>query len=103
MNKLISPGELHVGQFVTVFAWEPYEAFSGGLAGDFNLPLVATHVDHSWEGSVLEIVAVNLPYIAVKNRSDTYLKHAFDLDTRRVSLMELSPEYILAMKRDGTP
>jgi len=96
-NKIISPGELSVGQNVTVLNWLPrvheeigYENFAPTL-------IKTTHVDHSYEGDVLNIKAIDLPFIIVEE-ARKYKMGPFKLDTRRANLMELSEDYVKAMK-----
>jgi hypothetical protein len=89
---MISPGELSVGQYVTVLENKPIETLS-----EDSLDIVQTVVrmDRSGMGEVLLIVAINLPYIVVERCSD--LNFRYTIDTRRSILMELSKEYIEAL------
>lgn len=78
MDVELKQDELKVGMYVTV------------LAGK----------DKSFRGDVLEITAVDLPFIVIRwcNHSVT---NPIVLDTRIYSLKKLSPEYIKqAMKKD---
>lgn len=96
MNRQISPGELHVGQYVTILEWLPWTTESLELFGDTK---TITHTDHSWCGDVLKIEVVQLPYVIVSHPNDFYLTSSTKLDTRRLKLMELTPEYVEAAKR----
>lgn len=91
-QKQISPAELAPGIFITVLRWLPREMESAGMMGVQTL----THVDHSFEGDVLEVKAVQLPFVAVADCKGC-LRHTFELDTRRCVLMELNRDYILAL------
>ena len=98
-NKIISNGELAIGQKVTVLSWKQIlidEVTGNFLTGETQIQ-TRTVNDNSYKGNVLEIVAIDLPYIAVINHSDNWQKKAFKLDTRRVDLMELSEAYVKAI------
>jgi hypothetical protein len=96
-SKQISAGELAVGQFITVLEWIPW---SSEMPGDgFLMTKTVIHTDYSWCGDVLKVLAVDLPYVAVQSINETWMASAIQLDTRRVKLMELSPEYVAATKR----
>lgn len=51
--------------------------------------------DGSFKGDVLEILAVDEPYLAVHNRT---IDIRFSLDTRQVTLQRVSAEYAEALK-----
>ena len=97
-QKIISPGELAIGMFVTVYEWIPWDApsFEGGLLGGTTM---VKHTDHSWCGDVLKVEAIQLPYVVVSLPNQGWLSSNVRLDTRRVNLMELTPEYVEAAKR----
>ena len=97
-SKILSPGEIAVGQFITVLEWLsreiPADPFGGLFGGS---PIVTQHKDHSWCGDILKVEAVDLPYIVVR---ETYEKaKPFNIDTRELKLMELSKEYVKAMTK----
>jgi hypothetical protein len=107
--KIISPGELHKGQFVTVLSNKPYikQEFNDNIP-DFllnnddnqqsNIKTI-TNEDRSGYGEVMLIEAVMLPYIAVRYVNDSMLKDiCIKYDTRRTQYMECSAEYVEAMK-----
>jgi len=96
-NKIISTGELAVGQFVTVLNWKPIiiEEPTFGSFGETTGIQTRTHNDNSYKGEILEIKAVDLPFVVVKRVC--YSGNSFALDTRRVNLMELSEEYVKAL------
>lgn len=112
---MITPGELAVGQFVTVHHWlndnspenkknkEETEEDSGDVWQDSDLPFFGgvttkkTFINNSFKGDVLEIMAIQLPYLVVKNRSDTIIyERPIHLDLRNVALMECDEAYIKA-------
>lgn len=77
---------------LTVLEWEPVVHEADG----FFTTTATTYRDNSWKGSVLEVKAVQLPYVVVNNHS--YCSgRAITLDTRQVKLMELSPSMVEAM------
>lgn len=99
-QKLISPGELSVGQFVTIYEWLPIDVPADPFGGLFGGATVATkHQDHSWCGDVLKVEAVDLPYVVVSHPNDRIFSHNTKLDTRQVKLMELSGDYVKALER----
>jgi hypothetical protein len=92
---MISPGELSVGQYVTVLENKPFETFSEDLLGTVQ---TATTIDRSGMGEVLLVIAINLPYIVVERCSNlNSINTRRSIDTRRSILMELSKEYIEAL------
>ncbi len=97
MTKIISPGELAVNQLVTVYEWNPVTRDSNPLDifSTFGTVTQTTHQDHSFCGDILRVTSVMLPYIVVKPLSGG-LTNPFELDTRRLSLMEVTNEYAAA-------
>lgn len=99
-SKILSPGELAVGMFVTVHNHAPYTKEHVSDGGLFSGPTVVTTKTHdrSWYGDVLTIKAIDLPYIVFQAENNCPTdKHISTLDTRRTTLMELSDEYVLAL------
>lgn len=92
MNKVISPGELSKGQFITLLEWEPIVHEADG----FFRTTTYTVRDNSYKGDVLQVVAICLPFIVVNNLNGCFGDNNIDLDTRRVKLMELTEEYVKA-------
>jgi len=89
---MISPGELSVGQYVTVLENKQFETLS---EDSLDTVQTATIVDRSGMGEVLLVIAINLPYIVVERCSD--LNFRYTIDTRRSILMELNKDYIQAL------
>lgn len=89
---MISPGELSVGQYVTVLENKSFETLS---EDSLDIVQTVTRIDRSGMGEVLLILAINLPYIVVERCSN--LNFRYTVDTRRTILMELSKEYIEAL------
>jgi len=89
---MISPGELSVGQYVTVLENKQFETLS---EDSLDTVQTATIVDRSGMGEVLLVIAINLPYIVFERCSD--LNFRYIIDTRRSILMELNKDYIQAL------
>jgi len=88
---MISSGEISKGMCVTILEWEPIIREPDGI---FTMTQTVCK-DNSWKGALLDVMAVQLPYIVVNERGNTYGQN-ITLDTRRVKLMELSSEFIEA-------
>ncbi len=95
---VISPDDFNVGDIVTVVKGQECGGGVSGI-GLFGLATETKTVeDNSWKGDLLEIKAISLPYIAVKNLSDTFFKDNISINTKLTKLGKLTPEYIKAMK-----
>jgi hypothetical protein len=108
--NIMSPGELAKGQIVTVFAntptiiqevkMPPQKQNSEEYTDTVQpLPFKDYKVvaeDRTGIGSILEIVGVQLPFVAVSCISTVDLKRApaILLDTRKTTFMELSGELL---------
>ena len=94
-QKQLTPGELSVGMFVTVLENQKIvrTEITGGV---FVEAKVGT--DRSGYGKIHTILAIDLPYIAVR-RESPYETSRFEheVDTRTTRLMELSKDYVLAL------
>lgn len=97
-SKRMSPGDIAVGQFVTVLEWEPIVHEPLGMDIAMGMTQTVVTQDNSYKGDVLRVTAVDLPFI-VTEQEYGYSHGPIDLDTRRVSLMELSPAYVVASGR----
>ncbi len=91
-NKQISPAELAPGQFITVLSHAPEESESEDNFGNIR---VIQKQEKSFIGDVLTVLAVDLPFVAVKEQK---YNSKYALDTRKTILMELSPEYVKAFQ-----
>lgn len=91
MNKIISPGELTIGMHVTVFQWNKEEKPGFQETENMLLALLGKTNDKRYCGEVLQIKAVQLPYLAIE-----VLGHITTLDTRDCQLMELGEDYVKA-------
>lgn len=89
MNKAMSPGELAPGQYVTVLANKPSETVSEDLLGTTK---VVTQTHHTDEGTIFKVLSVDLPFVALQYQNSVKIK--IIRDTRRVTFMELSNEFV---------
>lgn len=79
---------LKVGDYVTVLTGKKYE-------NDINSMLGKTREDGSYKGEVLEIMAMQFPYVILKNHCTCLGKnHRITLDLRECGLMKLHKDYI---------
>jgi hypothetical protein len=88
--------DLKVGDWITVLSWKPvsppidYDP-CGGWGGGSGKALV----DRSWVGDVLEVLAIDHPFVAVRTiKAGTEFR--VSLDTRQVNLKLLSKEFVVA-------
>lgn len=90
---MLSPGEMSVGQIVTVFENKPYENEETSLFGDTVQK--TKRQDRSGYGSVLRIQAIDLPYVVCLYLDDNIYGQEFKVtfDTRRTSFKELNLEF----------
>lgn len=96
MSKLLSPGEVSVGQKVTVMSWKPRESISSlGLLSQIA-DTITTHVDRSYCGDVLQVTAVDLPFVVVKRLTGYTTGGAITLNASEMTLMELSDAFVTA-------
>lgn len=97
---MLSAGEISKGMKITVISWKPREIpklFDYFEENDsWKTTSVKTFQDKSYCGDVLEVLAVDLPYVVVKDlkSKDNYTAK---LDTRECQLKELKQEYVDAL------
>ena len=88
--------DLKAGDFVTVLEWKPREVPVWSDHDSWQQVGTRTVQDTSWKGEVLTVDAVDLPYVVV-HEARSRQPRAIALDTRRVTLKLLSPQYVNAM------
>ena len=96
---MLTPGELSVGMFITVLENKPYQSeniVGNEMLGETSVKTISRQ-DNSYKGDILEVVAINLPYIVVKWYWADNENKAKTIDTRRSTFMELSDEFVLAL------
>ncbi len=89
-----------MGMFVTVHTGVTFEKEIGGNNPFSPISKIIIKEDRSFKGSILEIAAIDLPYIIVKRHREGLMesdKADFKyetLDTREIKLMKLTKEYV---------
>jgi hypothetical protein len=104
---MIPPDDLRVGLYVTVM--QGMRLFNhGGAAGfdDEGIKMTATTTrsecrDRSYMGDVLEITAVNHPFVVCKRHTGFMLDKPVTLDTREYELMPLTEDFVKAAKGEA--
>lgn len=86
MTTPLSPTALSKGDFITVLEW-------------------TSHRDNSYKGDVLEVQAIDLPFIVCKNHTGYSGGKPLSLNTNAVQLVSLSKEYVDAAlgRKSETP
>lgn len=99
---MLAIDDLDVGMHVTVVSNDPMEVTRGGVLMGGPV-VVTTETDNSSCGAVLKIIALNLPYIAVRRISDLLGSKpwAYKIDTRRTRLIRVSDAYRKALVKNG--
>ena len=96
MSTINTPGDLSVGDLITVHSWRDDEQPSSWQESDPFTSMFGTMRGATRQtalcGEVLEVKAVQLPYLVVKAGLDLTLT----IDTRLVVLMTISAEYARA-------
>ena len=93
---ILKPDDFDIGIYVTVLDNSPYkreiESFEPETFGGVK---TLVNEDRSGMGSVLEIIAINLPYIVCKHH-DKYKHSVYNssYDTRRTRFISLNTDYV---------
>lgn len=96
---LLEPDDFEVGMYVTVLENLPYqrevEVFEDYTAQVKTL----VRNDNSYKGDVLQILAINLPYLVCKV-FDKYIGKSYNspFDTRRTKFISINQEYVNFME-----
>jgi hypothetical protein len=99
---MIPPDDLRAGLFVTVM--QGMRLYNGGIFGGEGDKAVITrseHRDRSYMGDVLEITAVNHPFVVCKRHTGIMLDRPVTLDTREYELMPLTEDFVKAAKGEA--
>jgi hypothetical protein len=75
ITTALVPDHIKKGDFITVLEW-------------------LSHQDNSYKGDVLEVQAINLPFIVCKRHTGYSLDKPLNLDMRAVTFAALSREYV---------
>lgn len=89
---MLTPGEIEIGMDVTVLEAEPfpieqYKDGEGKITGQ-----KMSMVYEALKGMPAKVVAINFPYVIVHIAKMPYV-----LDIRKVTFMEITPEYVQAL------
>ena len=104
---MIPPDDLRVGLFVTVMQGMRFFNHGGGAGFDGEGVKMTTtttrseHRDRSYMGDVLEITAVNHPYVVCKRHTGLTMLGPVTLDTREYELMLLTADFVRAAKGEA--
>jgi hypothetical protein len=89
MNRKLEMDDIRVGMYITVLRGQIEQRTVRGPMG----PATTTKEMSHYNGKVLEVTAVDMPYIAVKVY-DSRCGRNDSLDLRKIEVMALSYEYI---------
>jgi hypothetical protein len=83
--------DLKVGDWITVLSWEP---------GPTRIVAGEPLTDSSYVGELLEVLAVDLPFVAVIVDEERHVENMspISLDLRRAQVQKCSAEFVKAMK-----
>lgn len=119
-KNAVSTGELTKGDYVTVYAWKDsldykLKEFTNeikkamedegevGFQTMMPIPLADSTTLKYLMGNVLEVKAISLPYVLIKDLTDASNGGViFHIDTRECDLMLLNDEYVKTIKEDNT-
>jgi hypothetical protein len=92
MSRILQPDDFELGMKMTVHTGPMRESNTGSF---FGLVAIKGREDTSFKGEIIEIVALLLPYIAVKHHSKWKNDNGriTKLDTRGRKFMSVTPEY----------
>ena len=93
---ILSSGEITVGMKVTIHSWQPYELVVRG--GFQETTTTITRTDKSWTVHLMEVVAVQPPFVVVKGKC--FANGRYTLDLREVTFMELTAEMVKEMEAE---
>jgi len=94
-----TPAEnLHTGDKVTVFSWKERMAIQEAMTPMGPMQMIQHHKSNGLVGDVLEILAVDFPFIAIKILSGSHFGKKGNLDIRECKLKKLNSEYVKALE-----
>lgn len=85
--------EIKVGQKVTVLEWVPRRIESQNRYSFLGGPSVETVPDYNGVGEIMEVLAVDAPFVALKRSFGSWT-----VDTRRCTLRSVSKDLVAAME-----
>lgn len=90
--------DLKIGDFVTVLKGKCYDRTEGSMFSEGGIKVIGKTEDGSYKGEVLEVLAVDYPYVALKNHSMVgIIDSPIHLDLREWGLKRLSDAYVKAI------
>lgn len=102
--------DIDVGMYITVTQGREYDASTSLFGGIFGVQTAAepqVRHDCSYNGNVLRVKAISLPFIVVERLTGRhgcpYLATTLTLDIREVVLSRLTDEFVAAVLPEGDP
>ena len=104
MGSELALDDLQIDMYVTMLCGRKHEeriVESSGFVG--GIQTISAFEDHSFRGAVLQIVAIDLPFAVVMNRSETYFTKPITFDMRDGwKFKKLTKEYVdVVLKRNN--
>ena len=99
MSKLLEADDLNIGMFITVLRGEETKRVILARNG----PEPDIKENKSFNGKVLKILAIDLPYIIIQFYNVIGKRQTDNLDTREVKLGTVSTEYIKELQPQYLP
>jgi len=95
MKRKLEMDDVMVGMYITVLRGSRFPIIANPPKG---LPQVIIKESSMFNGRVLEVVGIDLPYIVVllHNNDSAHRPYRYSLDLRNVEVMSLTPNYIRA-------
>ena len=98
---ILQPDDFEIGMHITVLENLPYKREAETFDSETFTSVIKTitNEDRSGFGNVLEVIAINLPYIICKHHSrHKYSVYNCSYDTRRTKFISLNSDYIKALE-----
>ena len=95
MKRKLEMDDVMVGMYITVLRGSKFPLIANSPKG---LPQVVIKESCMFNGRVLEVVGIDLPYIVVllHTNNSEFRPHRYSLDLRTVEVMKLTSDYINA-------
>mgnify|MGYP001579776993 CR=1 FL=1 len=100
---ILKPDDFEIGSYITILNNDSYkketELFDPGTFS--SVVKIITNEDRSGMGDVLEVIAINLPYIVCKHHSK-YKHNIYNTsyDVRRTKFISLNSDYTKVLIRE---
>lgn len=100
---ILRSDDFEIEMYITVFRGKLYTPLNSNF-GNFGFATTETQTeqreDNSFKGDVLQITAIQLPYIVTKHCSEL-LKNPITFDLREWQFIKLTPKYVEAARKDS--